>query len=165
MRSAALPVWTKTREIKAKCQRRVPTPFRASEPENRSTEPFSNPKTGQKMPTNFGSTAALLPRLLRSAKVGSAPASSIKAAVTPVRPRLLQRATSNDLDFGRQVVAFVAVLAEALLAPTLRATHGLPLAIEIPVSPSWQSDRVIRPARTIACVTMRSCRPVAAHEC
>ncbi len=47
-------------------------------------------------------------------------------------------AKSNDLDFGLEVVAFVAALAEALLASMLRAARGLALAIEIPASPSWQ---------------------------
>jgi hypothetical protein len=73
-------------------------------------------------------------------------------------------ATSNDLDFGLQVVASVAVLADALLAPTLRGAHGPPLAIEIPVSPLLAERRVIRPAPTIACVAKRSRRTVAADH-
>ncbi len=75
-----------------------------------------------------------------------------------------QCATSNDVDFGLRVVASVAVLAEALLAPTLQASHGLPLAIEIPVSPGCQSDLVVRPAPTIACVAKRSRRSASSHD-
>jgi hypothetical protein len=74
-------------------------------------------------------------------------------------------ATRNDVDFGLQVVASVAVLAESLLALTFRGRAGLPLAMDIPGSPAWQGDRVIRAALAIGCVAMRSRALLASREC